>query len=138
MGKSWLLARLEQALTTADARWTVRRLDLRRAPLELRSNPTRLVGALLEVDTPSPQEPLLDDKTLRDIAAQVSARSARQLFVLDSAELLGPACAASTRAALTSIRRFVRTSSAGSPYELGDRYPAARRVAGAGIGRAHR
>jgi hypothetical protein len=51
MGKSWLLARLEQALTTAEERWTVRHLDLRRAPLELRSNPIRLVGSLLDVDT---------------------------------------------------------------------------------------
>lgn len=118
MGKSWLLARLEQALTTAEERWTVRHLDLRHAPLELRSNPTRLVGALLDVDTPSAQEPLLDDAALRDIAAQVRTRSARQMFVLDSAELLGPACAASTRTALTSVRRFVRTSSAGNRMSM--------------------
>ena len=111
MGKSWLLARLEHALTTtAGERWTVRHLDLRREPLELRSNPTRLVGSLLDVNIPSPLEPLLDDATLRDIAAQVSARSPRQLFVLDSAELLGPACAASARSALTAVRRIVRSS----------------------------
>ena len=117
MGKSWLLARLEQALTTAEEPWTVRRLDLRRAPLELRSNPTRLVGTLLQVDAPSAQEPLLDDKTLRGIAAQVRARSARQLFILDSAELLTPACAPRPRAPPSPrSTRLVRTSSAGDPY----------------------
>jgi hypothetical protein len=110
MGKSWLLARLEHALTTAEERWTVRHLDLRGASLELRSNPTRLVGSLLDVTTPSPLEPVLDDAALRDIAKQVSARAARQLFVLDSAELLGPACAGAARSALTAVRRIVRAS----------------------------
>ena len=46
MGKSWLLARLEQKLTGVTPHWAVRHLDLRHAPAELRTNPTRLVGSL--------------------------------------------------------------------------------------------
>ena len=87
MGKSWLLARLEQKLTGVAPHWAVRHLDLRHAPAELRTNPTRLVGSLLNVDTSSPQGPLLDDD-LRKIAAQLSVRKSSQLFVLDSAELV--------------------------------------------------
>ena len=117
MGKSWLLARLEQALTEVTPRWTVRHLDLRHQPADLRTNPTRLVGSLLGVDTSSPQEPLLDDDQ-RDIAVQVSERVGPQLFVLDSAELLTPACAARVRSALTAIRRLVRMTGAGSRMSL--------------------
>ena len=107
MGKSWLLARLEQALAGASPHWTVRHLDMREEPAELRNNPTRLVGSLLDVDVSGQHGPLLDDE-LRDVAAQVSFRKGPQLFVLDSAELLTPACATSARSALTAVRGLVR------------------------------
>jgi hypothetical protein len=117
MGKSWLLARLEQGLTEVTPRWTVRHLDLRRQSTDLRINATRLVGSLLGVDTSSPQEPLLDDD-LRDIAVQISKRVGPQLFVLDSADLLTPTCAAHVRWALTAVRRFVRMTGAGNRMSL--------------------
>jgi TIR domain len=117
MGKTWLLTRLEQALSGLTPHWTIQHLDLREAPAELRTNPTRLVGNLLDVDTSSPQEPLLDDD-LRDIAAQVSFRAGPQLFVLDSAELLAPACATSARSALTAVRRLVRRTGRGGRIGL--------------------
>ena len=107
MGKTWLLTRLEQMLAGAAPHWTVRHLDLRQQPAELRTNPARLVGALLDVDISTQQGPLLDDD-LRDIAAQVSFRKGPQLFVLDSAELLTPACATAARSALTAVRGLVR------------------------------
>ena len=107
MGKTWLLTRLEQTLAGADPHWTVRHLDLRKEPAELRSNPARLVGAILDVDVAAQQGPLLDDE-LRDVAAQVSFRKGPQLFVLDSAELLTPACASTARSALTAVRGLIR------------------------------
>jgi hypothetical protein len=117
MGKSWLLARLEQKLTGVTPHWAVRHLDLRHAPAELRTNPTRLVGSLLNVDTSSPQGPLLDDD-LRKIAAQLSVRKGSQLFVLDSAELVTPSCATLARSALTAVRRLVRRTGRGGRMGL--------------------
>jgi hypothetical protein len=115
MGKTWLLTRLERLLTTASPRWTVRRLNLRDAPAELRTDAPRLVGSLLDVD--HQQGPLLDDD-LRDIATRVSARDGPQLFVLDDAELLTPACAASARSALTAVHRLVRRTGKGERFGL--------------------
>lgn len=99
-------------MTGVAPQWAVRHLDLRHAPAELRTNPTRLVGSLLNVDTSTPQEPLLDDD-LRRIAAQLSDRQGALLFVLDSAELLTPTCATLARSALTAVRRLVRRTGRG-------------------------
>lgn len=115
MGKTWLLTRLERLLTTASSRWTVRRLDLRAVPAELRTDAPRLVGSLLDVG--HPQGPLLEDD-LRDIATRVSARDGPQLFVLDGAELLTPACATAARSALTAVHRLVRRTGKGERFGL--------------------
>jgi hypothetical protein len=117
MGKTWLLTKLDQELTAGEPRWTVRRLDLRHEPTELRTNPARLVGSLLDVEIPSQQAALLDDDVL-DIVARVSKRAGPQLFVLDSAELLTPACATSVRSALTAVHRLARRTGRGRRFAL--------------------
>lgn len=109
MGKSWLLARLEQKLITESPRWSVRSLDLRHGASELRVNPIRLVGSLLGIEG-LPEPGPLRGEDLRDIATAISARQGHQLFVLDSAELLTPACATTARAILTGVHRLVKRS----------------------------
>lgn len=106
MGKTWLLAKLEKELVNGTPPWAVHRMDLRRAPEDLRYEPARLVTTLLQTDDLAQDE--LRDEDLQNIALTVSARRAPLLFVLDGAELLDRSCAVEARAALTAIHRIVR------------------------------
>lgn len=108
MGKSWLLDRMQQELAIKDPRWSVRLLDLREQPADLRINSARLVKTLLAVDfSDMPGEGPLSDDNLREIAATLSRRGHPQLYVLDSADLLSSVCAIHVRSALTAIYRLV-------------------------------
>lgn len=106
MGKTWLLAKLEKTLVNASPAWSVHRMDLRREPVELRYDPARLVTTLLQVDDVGRDG--LPERDLEAIALKVAGRLGPLLFMLDSADLLAPQCAAAARAALTAIHRTVR------------------------------
>lgn len=113
MGKSWLLDRVQRELATNAPRWTVRLLDLREQPADLRFNASRLLGSLLDVDVEEVTDggpPL--DRDLRNVAATLSRRSHPQLYVLDSADLLDTVCAVDVRSALTTVYRLVKRSGA--------------------------
>lgn len=105
MGKSWFLDRLQRELTARVRNRAVRLLDLREHPADLRVNPARLLGALLNVDAPAFP---LSDTARRAIAAEISRRGRPQLYLLDSADLLDTSCAAELRSALTGIYQLVK------------------------------
>jgi TIR domain-containing protein len=105
MGKSWFLDRLQRELTARAPNYDVRLLDLREHPADLRVNPTKLLGALLNVDRPAFP---LSDTARRDIATEISKRGRPQLYLLDSADLLDVQCAAKFRSALTGIYQLVK------------------------------
>lgn len=105
MGKSWFLDRLQRELTARVRNCAVRLLDLREHPADLRVNPTRLLGTLLNVDCPAFP---LSDTARRAIATEVSRRGRPQLYLLDSADLLDTRCAAELRSALTRIYQLVK------------------------------
>jgi len=109
MGKSWLLNKVHRSLMEKDSRWSARLVDVSAHPRELCTNVGRLLGTLLDVDVADPTdgEPL-PDGTLRRVAAIVSGRSRRQLYLLDSADLLDPACAIELRSAVTEVYRLVK------------------------------
>jgi len=109
MGKSWLLNKVHRSLMEKDSRWSARLVDVSAHPRELCTNAGRLLGTLLDVDVADPTdgEPL-PDGTLRRVAAIVSGRSRRQLYLLDSADLLDPACAIELRSAVTEVYRLVK------------------------------
>lgn len=113
MGKSWFLDQLQRELTDKVRNCAVRLLDLRKNPADLRVNPTRLLGALLNVDGTA--IPLSDTaqrtiakKTIKAIATEISKRDRPQLYLLDSADLLDTKCAAELRSALTEIYQSVK------------------------------
>jgi hypothetical protein len=108
LGKSWLLDRLQSDLA-ADG-WAVRLLDLREQPLGLRSDPVRLLRTLLNLDdSVISWSADLSVRTVQiAIAAVIAKRNQRQLYLLDSADLLDCACAARFRAALTNIYHLVK------------------------------
>ncbi|MBV9163779.1 MAG: TIR domain-containing protein [Pseudonocardiales bacterium] len=105
MGKSWFLRQLQKELTGRVPDCAVRLLDLRKRPADLRVNPTRLLGALLNVDGPASP---LSDTAQRAIATEISKRGCPQLYLLDSADLLETKCAADLRSALTGIYQLVK------------------------------
>lgn len=109
MGKSWFLDRVQRNLKSNEPDWSVRLLDLREQPSDLRTNVVRLVGSLMEVDVAHlAEERLLSDDDLIQVAAEVSRRGRPQLYVLDSAELVDLNCAVQVRLALSEIYRLVR------------------------------
>jgi hypothetical protein len=105
MGKSWFLDQLQRELTLRVRNCVVRLLDLREHPVDLRVNPTKLLGVLLNVDDPGFP---LSDTARRAIAAEISKRGRPQLYLLDSADLLDTRCAAELRSALTGIYQLVK------------------------------
>ena len=107
MGKTWLLAKVEETLAAASPPWSVRRLDLRGEPVELRNDPVRLVTALLDVEEGAADR--LDEDGLEAIAVAVINRPEPLLFVLDGADLLTPECATAARAAMTAVHHLVRS-----------------------------
>lgn len=118
MGKSWLLDQLQTEVADRAPTCAVRLLDLRDHPLDLRVDPVRLLGELLDLDAAlipaMPPMPLLrqsgpaSDVAVRAIAAEISRRNRPQLYLLDSADLLEPACARRFRSLLTSIYHLVQ------------------------------
>jgi hypothetical protein len=109
MGKSWLLDQLEKELRGRVANCLVRLLDLREYPSDLRIDPARLLGTLLDVDGLIDPGAAVDTRAVqRTIAAELSQRKRPQLYLLDSADLLDAACAAQVRSALTGIYQWLR------------------------------
>jgi hypothetical protein len=101
LGKSWFLDRLQRDLRTDG--WTVRLLDLREQPLDLRTNPGKLLGRLLDEDETLRSADPTQTSVQLTLAARIANRRRRQAYFLDSAELLEPSCAATFRAALTGV-----------------------------------
>lgn len=110
MGKTWLLARMEGTLV--DGGQTVTRLDLRRASPELRANPVRLLGELLQLDLAQAQSP--SDVAIRAATDLLASRDRPPVVVLDSADLLVPSCRTALRAMLLAVdQAFARAGRAG-------------------------
>lgn len=109
MGKSWLLNQVHRSLMEKDSRWSARLVDMNLHSRELCTNASQLLGTLLDFNVDdSPDYGPLPDAALRRIAVAVSGRSRRQLYLLDSADLLDPVCAAHLRSAVTEIYRLVK------------------------------
>jgi hypothetical protein len=106
---------VEKELVNASPAWSVHRMDLRRESVELRRDPVRLVAALLQVGDAWDD---LEEDSLRSMAVEISRRDESVLFILDSAELLTPVCAASARYALTTVHRLVRRTGWGERIGL--------------------
>lgn len=109
MGKSWFLDRLQSDLAAKVHNCAVRLLDLREHPADLRVDPARLLGALLNVDVAAfLNSGSLSGTARRAIATEISKRGRPQLYLLDTADLLDAKCAAEFRSALTGIYQFVK------------------------------
>lgn len=109
MGKSWFLGQLQKDVATRVPSCSMRSLDLHDCPPELRSDPVRLLGALLEVGHPLvPAIGPLPATAPRLIAAELSRRNRPQLYLLDSADLLDPACGRALRASLTAVYNLMQ------------------------------
>ncbi|MDX3192232.1 TIR domain-containing protein [Streptomyces sp. MN03-5084-2B] len=105
MGKSWFLHRLLWELKEGD--WRARLIDLRNLPAGYRADWARVLCQLLDVTEPA--GPFTEEDRYR-AAAAVSNRSCRQLFLLDSAELLEQPAAHRLRRELTEIYELVGDS----------------------------
>jgi hypothetical protein len=108
LGKSWFLYQLQSRL--GDEYNTPRLIDLRGRELDLRSDPVLLFRELFGIEEEIlPRTADLSDSAVRAaIAAVIARRRKRQLYLLDSAELLEDKCAAGFRRALTAVYRLVK------------------------------
>jgi hypothetical protein len=105
MGKSWFLDRLQLELPRGVGGWEMRLVDLREKPLNLRTSAVKLLQELLDLDDKviSDSANLSDQTVRRTIAAAIARRRKRQLYLLDSADLLDTECATRFRGVLTEV-----------------------------------
>ncbi|WP_410673139.1 toll/interleukin-1 receptor domain-containing protein [Amycolatopsis sp. cmx-4-68] len=105
MGKSWFLRHLIWEL---DEAWHAKLVDLRDHSLDHRTDWSKLLCQLLDVTEPASGSFTREDRFR--VAATVSNRSRRQLYLLDSAELLEQPAARNLRNELTEIYKLVAES----------------------------
>ncbi|MEU5260471.1 TIR domain-containing protein [Amycolatopsis sp. NPDC021455] len=105
MGKSWFLHRLLWELKEGD--WRARLIDLRNLTSDHRADWAKVLCQLLDVAEP---DGAFTEEDRYRAAAVVSNRSCRQLFLLDSAELLEQPAAHRLRRELTEIYKLVGDS----------------------------
>lgn len=105
LGKSWFLNQVNADLrirAPAD-RWTVKLVDVRDKPPEVRRSAEALLGMLL--GTPAPAR--RDQRSLRALAVSVSNANKFHLCLLDSAELLDAETVKALRECLSQVRQML-------------------------------
>jgi len=118
LGKSWFLNRLQRELADRVGECLVRLVDLREHSAGLRGDPARLLGRLLDLDSALVGTGALSESTQLDIAAELSRRSAHQLYLLDSADLLDTGCASQLRVALGGIYQALKRTGTTTRFSL--------------------
>ena len=104
LGKTWFLNQIGMKVQGERVSWTVRRVDVRDHPPEVRADPGLLLMHLFGLDKPAAIGP----NTYPDIARGILQGRRPHLCLLDSAELLGEETTRALRSCLSQIYRLVR------------------------------
>lgn len=102
LGKSWFLDRININLEDSPAHpsWTVKLVDVREKPPEVRGNAGAILGMLLGINNPV----ATDSNSLTQLAGRIIRAGRPHLCLLDSAELLDTQTAKTLRRCLSQIR----------------------------------
>ena len=105
LGKSWFLDRININLEDrpADPPWTIKLVDVREKPDEVRKSPGAILGMLLGSNNPVPT----DSNNLKQLAGRLIRTGRPHLCLLDSAELLDAQTAKTLRWCLSQLRSNV-------------------------------
>jgi hypothetical protein len=105
LGKSWFLDRININLEErpADPPWTVKLVELREKPEQVRKNAGAILGMLLGINDPV----ATDSNNLKHLAGRLIGARRPHLCLLDSAELLDAQTARTLRRCLSQIRSNV-------------------------------
>lgn len=104
LGKSWFLDRIEIRLEVrAPGRWTVKLVDVREKPPEVRRSAGALLGMLFGLDAPVST----DQDGLMELAGTLNRAGKPHLCLLDSAELIDKQTAKTLRECLSQIHKEI-------------------------------
>jgi hypothetical protein len=107
LGKTWFLERVSAKLTQPESSsWVAKFVDVRDLPRSMRRDAGTLLARLFERTGPIADE----RETLRSIAQDISRSGKSCLCLLDHAELLDKATAATVRSHLSQIFRYVQNA----------------------------
>jgi len=102
LGKSWFLDRIESDLEERDpGRWTVKLVDVREKPLEVRKSAGALLGMLFGAEAPV----TTDSHGLTQLVGRLNRAGKFHLCLVDSAELLEEQTARTLRRCLSQIHK---------------------------------
>ena len=104
LGKSWFLDRVSKDVQADDPdRWTVKLVDVREQPPDVRANAETLLGMMFG----SAQPITTDPDNLRKLAINVIEAKKYHLCLLDSAELLDKKVARTLRTCLSQVNGYI-------------------------------